>query len=188
MDKKILKRIWEDQQYVWGSIIVYYMATFLINQEHPLKNGKDHFWNYMVVGFCIYKISFFLLYIYEVMWWGVKNNKSFRNILLYIWYIVMLIQVSFALDYFYLFSIQNNSFKGLSVSTSYLYNFCELLYFSVITMGTIGYGDIVPQGLTARSLVSLEVISYLTFIILIIANYSNLKDAFNTKDPNIGDL
>jgi voltage-gated potassium channel len=37
-------------------------------------------------------------------------------------------------------------------------NFSESIYFSIVTISTVGYGDIVPHTSVARVLVSLEVI------------------------------
>jgi voltage-gated potassium channel len=37
-------------------------------------------------------------------------------------------------------------------------NFSESIYFSIVTISTVGYGDIVPHSSVARVLVSLEVI------------------------------
>jgi putative Mn2+ efflux pump MntP len=37
-------------------------------------------------------------------------------------------------------------------------NFSESIYFSIVTISTVGYGDIVPHSSVARVLASLEVI------------------------------
>jgi voltage-gated potassium channel len=37
-------------------------------------------------------------------------------------------------------------------------SFAEALYFSVITMATVGYGDIVPEGAPVRALSAAEVV------------------------------
>jgi hypothetical protein len=48
----------------------------------------------------------------------------------------------------------------------------SLLYFSVVTLATVGYGDIVPRTDMARMLVSTEMLSGFVLLILLIAAFS----------------
>jgi hypothetical protein len=55
--------------------------------------------------------------------------------------------------------------------------FLDSLYFSVVTIASLGYGDIRAEG-WARLLVSLEVVSGLSFFGLIVAKVSSLKQDY----------
>jgi voltage-gated potassium channel Kch len=67
-----------------------------------------------------------------------------------------------------------------------LANFFESLYFSVVTMTTLGYGDVLPHHWLARLLVMYEVITGIILIAVAIATYIggiNEADAtFTTSD------
>jgi hypothetical protein len=47
----------------------------------------------------------------------------------------------------------------------------QFLYFSVITLATLGYGDMVPASSIARSLVMLEAISGQFFLAVFVARF-----------------
>lgn len=51
-------------------------------------------------------------------------------------------------------------------------NFGDYLYFSLITMATVGYGDLVPTGF-GRALASCEVLTSMTYQLLAFASASN---------------
>jgi len=56
-------------------------------------------------------------------------------------------------------------------------SFAEALYFSVITMATVGYGDIVPEGALVRALAAAEVISG---VLLLLFGFSEIMRARDT--------
>ena len=105
------------------------------------------------------------------------NDISYNRFLVIILTNVLLIVVSFAVDFSCLELIQPGSFEGLNKMTSFWDNAFELMYFSGLTFTTVAYGDIVPITKAARSLSMLEVgVAYLTTII-IISNFVQIKDS-----------
>ncbi|MCX5390557.1 potassium channel family protein [Streptomyces sp. NBC_00094] len=64
--------------------------------------------------------------------------------------------VIFATAYLTL-SRQHGEFDGLATRT-------DALYFTVITMSTVGYGDVAPTGQTARLVVTLQIVYNFVFI------------------------
>jgi hypothetical protein len=49
-----------------------------------------------------------------------------------------------------------------------VWSFYDFLYFSTITQGTVGYGDIIPNSTLVRSLVTVQILtSYLVLVVLI---------------------
>jgi hypothetical protein len=61
----------------------------------------------------------------------------------------------------------------------------ELLYFSLITLSTIGYGDIVPVGGEARILAALE---GMTGVLYIATTVALLVSRFRTEPSSVPDL
>lgn len=63
--------------------------------------------------------------------------------------------------------------------------FSEVLYFSYVTLATVGYGDIVPAHPAARVVVVLEAITGLMLVSIVIARFVSLHAA-RREDPRRG--
>lgn len=74
--------------------------------------------------------------------------------------LMSLIVVGFAGSYFSL-SLHTNEFPAI-------HSRIDALYFTVVTLGTVGYGDIVPTGDVAKMVVSVQIMLNLTLIATII--------------------
>lgn len=72
-----------------------------------------------------------------------------------------------------------------TVSSSSASMFIDFLYFTTVTLATLGYGDIVPISATARLLLTFEVFSGTFFLIFlfgaIVSNHSRLVQALEEK-------
>ncbi|MEO6036897.1 MAG: ion channel, partial [Saprospiraceae bacterium] len=79
-----------------------------------------------------------------------------------------------AADYFVLYKIYPDIFRGI-LATDDLSAAAEMLYFSLVTFTTTGFGDIVPTSNLARLPVSPEVIVGFASTIFVISNFSNFK-------------
>jgi voltage-gated potassium channel len=65
--------------------------------------------------------------------------------------------IVFALGYFFLARGVDNQFAGLDTKT-------DALYFTVTTLGTVGFGDVHPVGQAARAIVSGQIVFNLVFL------------------------
>ncbi len=79
----------------------------------------------------------------------------------------------FATVYAYLCHISPGAFSNVSVSPRPLFG--QLLYFSLATLTTTGYGDIVPLHPLARSLSTLEAVTGQIFLATLLARLVNLQ-------------
>jgi len=64
--------------------------------------------------------------------------------------------------------------------------FPDLIYFSFVTMTTLGYGDMLPVSNAARSLAILESVTGVLFIAILIARLVSAFDPTRTSVPDIG--
>ena len=103
-----------------------------------------------------------------------RNNQNINHILLFSITIVFFINISFTLDYLCVSEIYPNSFYGLNFSQPFFYKFFDLLYFSIVTFTTVGYGDISPAGKAVKFLTILEMTTAFITIVFIISRY--IKD------------
>ena len=70
--------------------------------------------------------------------------------------LVSMVIVGFAAGYYNL-AIRSDQFAGINTKL-------DGLYFTIVTVGTVGYGDITPTGQGARALVSAQIMINLTLI------------------------
>jgi hypothetical protein len=109
------------------------------------------------------------------------NDISYNRFIVIILTNVLLIVVSFAVDYGCLEVIQPGSFKGLLPEGGFWDRSFEFSYFSLLSFTTVAFGDILPIAKSARMLTILEVgVAYLTTII-IISNFVQIKESIDKE-------
>lgn len=156
-------------------LILFYLEKFEI---------ADLFWEKLIlllisVGKCVYFIEHSFRKIEEAS----VNDISYNRFIVIILTNILLIVVSFGLDYTCLEQIDPGSFKGLTGEATIWNQTFEFMYFSTLSFTTVAYGDILPLTNSARALTMLEVgVAYLTTII-IISNFVQIKDSIS-RDKN----
>ena len=142
----------------------------------------DLFWEKMIViimamAKCIYFIEHSFRKIEEAS----LNNISYNKFLAIILTNILLIVISFAIDFTCLEQIQPGSFKGVATAQSMWESSFDFLYLSVVSFTTVAYGDVIPVTKAAKSLTILEVgVAYLTTII-IISNFVQIKESIEKE-------
>lgn len=132
----------------------------------------------LVLGKCIYFIEHSFRKIEEAS----INDISYNKFLSIILTNVLLIVISFGVDYSCLMQIDNSSFRGLSQSIYIMDRAFDFFYFSLLSFITVAFGDITPLTKTAKALTMMEVtVAYITTII-VISNFVQIKDSIGKKD------
>jgi len=187
LKNKLANRLIADLIMLVAIFVLSYMfnVEFFREQMHIGTKAIETF----VVFLAFLKVFYFLLSTLESINRVIKNEKfTISKFLFFVFCVFLLIQISFALDYLMLVTLNSKSFEGLSYPSDLWISFIDLMYFSVATFCTVGYGDIHANSILTKVVVMAEIISSFAFIILILANYSNLKDGFNKEKPLIGHL
>jgi hypothetical protein len=105
----------------------------------------------------------------------IGESHKLSHILTLFGVLILLIVLSFSFDYYALYATNVDSFKtSLTKNSSFIRQFFEFLYFSLITFSSVGFGDIVPISVSGKILVMLEV--FLSFFVLVfgIANINRI--------------
>lgn len=115
----------------------------------------------------------------------INADKLFGSVCAY-----MLLALIFALAYTFLELNHPGSFRIESHSSQMTLIFDELLYFSLVTMTTLGYGDIVPISREARALTTGEAIFGQFYIAVLVGRLLSLymefhRNAQTPSDPPI---
>jgi hypothetical protein len=141
----------------------------------------------------LYYYLFFLavlLLFYEIYFIASVSGVIERIIIPYSKSIVILVLIldiwSFAGSYRLLSIIDSQSFKIASETQNL--DFVSSIYFSAVTFGTVGYGDITPLSRTAKLLTTCQILLtffYLIFVVTVIASnnaiYSEIYHSRNSK-------
>lgn len=120
------------------------------------------------IGFLSYSISNIVKYVFiDVI---TKKRKITNNDLKYIFLSYIGIGITFGFVYYMITIVWGgSSFYGYTESENSLINYFQFIYFSFITLATVGYGDIHPVTFIGRSIVILEIIAGVTLVNLILA-------------------
>jgi voltage-gated potassium channel Kch len=100
-------------------------------------------------------------------------NRLFGAVCVY-----LMIGILFALAYSVLSKVEPTAFSGMSAAHSLSWN-VDWVYYSFVTLTTLGYGDILPQSGTARALAYSEAVLGVFYMAMLVAA---LVGAYATRD------
>ncbi len=171
------------------AIVAFGLLAVLDSEEHAKKRKRvllffgvpailasfrdlsaDTLWSFAAVFpifFYFYAVLFILRYL-------LRSKEVGRGQLYGAASIYLLLGVAFATLYHLLFVINASSFAGVGSASGGALQLGDLLYFSFVTLTTLGYGDIRPATQVAQSFVILEAIAGTLFIAFVVARFVGL--------------
>ncbi|MBL0128834.1 MAG: hypothetical protein IPP83_15565 [Flavobacteriales bacterium] len=164
---------------LFGGIVL--LSTFLLLfVRHEI--GSVGVEETMVVVFSLSKTIFFVIEMFRHIARTAHQVISQQRIFAMIGLYAMLFVVSFAFDHWALLEVDPTAIAGVAVQGGAAYRLSEMLYYSVSTFTTAGFGDLFPVSTTARLLAATELMLAFFLTILVIANFSNLRDHFKNRN------
>ena len=130
---------------------------------------------------CICKSAYFIYVTFSRIKKTLETEFFYHEFLSFIIYNILLIIVSYAVDFYCLYRIDEAAFRGITELKTIAGQLITFIYFSVATFTTVGFGDIFPVSTSARIFVSTEVLLAFFFNILIIANVVHLRESLGKK-------
>jgi hypothetical protein len=105
---------------------------------------------------------------------GLKDHPVYGGITAY-----LLMGLTFALMYQFIHSIDGGSFQADSRihGEDHTFNWSDFIYFSFISLTTVGYGDIIPTSSFTRGLAVLESIAGVLYVAVLIAQLAIVRRA-----------
>ena len=97
---------------------------------------------------------------------------------------ILLVILSFAIDYYCLFRIDAHAFAGLIPKQNILIEFISFFYYSISLFTTAGFGDIKPNSTSTQIFVSTELMIAFFFTVLVIANIGHIRNSFVQRKNN----
>ena len=139
------------------------------------ENPDSLFLPVLVVGLAFVKTIFIVRLTFLQLSKIIGESHQLTHVLTLFAVLIVLIILSFSADYLALYGLNSENFKSAtSINGSFLLEFFEFTYFSLITFSSVGFGDIVPLTISGKLLVIMEV--FLSFFVLVfgIANINRI--------------
>lgn len=150
-NKKILKRL------------IFLAVPFLIfNWGTVFSDRKE-----ILILFILFSIFFYLYLIYVIFQKVTENRKIDAGVISGAVCSYILLGVMWGSAYFLLDTIWPDSFLGEP-------NRSTLIYYSIVTLTTLGYGDVLPQSSLAKSFANLEAVGGVMFSTIVLARLVSL--------------
>lgn len=108
----------------------------------------------------------------------IRHRRGVRQNIPFMFMLLNLVVIFFALGYFILVEHSANQFTGIATRT-------DSLYFTVTILGTVAFGDVHAVGQFARTLVTLQIVFDFIFVAALISTIgSSLRSKPPTSHPN----
>jgi len=125
--------------------------------------------------FSMIKIYYLVMHTFKKLDTLIENDHSFNHLLLLFGAIITILIFSFTIDYLCVTEIYADAFSGIQQSQPIASRFINLLYLSIVTFTTVGYGDITPVVPVAKLITVFEMISAFVMIVFVISKYFRNK-------------
>lgn len=163
-----------------GTLLTSILFLLFVRREGATLDTEEVFVVVFSLGKTIFFVAEMFRHIARTAHHEISQQKIFGMIGLY----AFLFVVSFAFDAWILFEVDPLSIAGITHSEGAVHRLADMLYYSVSTFTTAGFGDLLPVSRTARLLASAELMLSFFLTVLVIANFSNLREHFKAKNAN----
>ena len=131
----------------------------------------------LIVCLTLFKITFFfiqsILKIFEVS----DKEMSYHHFLIFMGINILIIIISFTIDFICLYDVDPNSFEGIPHNVSFFTSSFELFYVSMLSFNNLGFYDVIPIGKASKILVMIEIFAYISSVIFILSDFWSLKES-----------
>lgn len=163
----------------FGFVILVGIAIFLLDY-YELANLFIN--ELLLLCISLLKSSYFIYYVFDRIKMTAHKEFYYHEFLSFISSSVLLIVISFSVDFYCLFRIDIDAFSGIVSARNIFPEFINFFYYSISVFTTAGFGDIKPNSTTSQVLVSAELMIAFFFTILFIANISHIRESYkNTR-------
>lgn len=112
---------------------------------------------------------------------AVAQDVPYHRFLVLIAYNMAQITLSFAIDFYVLYRIDNTSLSGIEPGMHGFELMFECFYFSVLNFSFFGYGDITPVHIPGKTVMLLQVITAFSTVIFLLSDFVSMKDSMRKK-------
>src|SRR6185312_1196747 len=113
---------------------------------------KDAYSIVLIFTCSIIKTGFFILTGFKKIVSFTRINLTYYKFLVFICVNVLLIVLSFSVDFLCLFQVDHKAFSGVAIDTTIYIKLFKLFYFSLLIFANIGIANIMPESMAAQAL------------------------------------
>ena len=132
----------------------------------------------------ISKSIYFIYFVFRTIKETAHKDFHFQDFMSFIVTSILLVIISFAIDYYCLFRINPDAFSGLIHKQHFITEFITFFYYSISVFTTAGFGDVKPNSTSSQIFVSMELMIAFFFTILVIANITHIRSSFVQKNDS----
>lgn len=162
----------------------YLFAIGLKHAEMVSVDERPFSFNILIISLAIlpfiYKNFYFLISAFQKISDTIDENVNYVQFLTAIFISIFLIIFSFSIDFVFLFYYASDSIVGIYDSNVFgAFFYCFFLSASIFL--NLGFSDIIPHSLAAKTIVLIEMGMSVVFMIGIVANFSGIRDVFREE-------
>jgi uncharacterized membrane protein len=133
----------------------------------------------MIFGGCMLKVGYIMIKCFRRIVSISHKEIPYHSFLGFIALNILLVVITFSLDYFFVFQLDPNSFSGLETATTPIERYFKLFYLSLLLFTNMGVANVVPVTIPAESLVMMEAIVSFVTLIFMLSDYVTLRESLN---------
>jgi hypothetical protein len=137
----------------------------------------------LIFAFCVAQLFYFVVFSLRKLFFETGVKLSYAKILIRISGTIVLILLTFTLNYWCLFDNNPEAIAGVNDSSLFR-ELLDMFYFSCVTLATVGYGDILPKSMAAKSIVILEMATAFFIVVFLLSNVSNIMNSVKKNITN----
>lgn len=165
------------------SIILKYVTIIALGLAilsiDSLENVNKTFTITTIVLIAIGKAAYFMIFSFRKIIEVSLKNTPYHRFLAFMATHVALVILSFGIDFFCLNEVDSSSFKGINHTLTIAERFFDFTYYSVLAFTNFGYDQISPLNISAKFLMSIELIISFATIIFILSDFISLKESLS---------
>lgn len=155
---------------VYNLLIV--IATFIsykIAKSGIIFAFSRQFIDVLIFVFCVAQLFYFVVFSLRKLFFQTGLNLSYSKILVRLCGTIIFILLTFTVNYWCLYDNNPTSIAGINQSSLFR-ELLDMFYFSCVTFATVGYGDILPKSMAAKSCVILEMATAFFLVVFVLSN------------------
>ena len=164
----------KDTLFKYILVIVLAVLIFWIDGVEGISNDTTKVFLFI---FCLLKLGFFFYHNFKKLLEASKNDTPYYQFLLFLSLNIVLIIVSYGIDFYCLWRTDPKSFSGLGHHETGMENFAEFVFFSIFGFTNFGYGYIIAESILAKFMLTSELLLSYTYIIFILSDFMSLKES-----------
>lgn len=155
-------------------IILFGVAAFYFDELEIVNETLN---TIFILSISISKTAFFIHQSLRKISEVINKNVAYFRFLIFMMVNILLIIVSYGVDFFCLHQVNPAHFSGVPALAGNTRLVFEFVYMSLLGFNNLGFYDVIPVSVAAKSLVMIEIIIYYFSIILILSDFISLRDS-----------